>query len=253
MANELKSWERPDYVPDGSEPFLFYVVYGEIDVAAPVGPTYRTTGIPAGIDLLAYGPQVHPEVPGSFCEGYLWDEFAGEYPELADRVRRTEHCLILRGTPSDFTSLNYLRDTVGLITFLLDHGGIAVYDPFMIRWWPVEDWKQQIFRPAAPVPSHHVVLLVSDEEAAARKWYHTRGMRKFGRPDLSVHNVPVELEAGVIELCQRMIEYQAFGHVVSDGQRIQMVALPKGGVFRHAGDLDDPDFNNVHLEVILDL
>lgn len=74
-------------------------------------------------------------------------------------------------------------------------------------------------------------------------------MRKFGRPDVSVHNVTSDLEDGVIELCNRLIEYQAFGHVVQDGQQVKMASLPSGGVLQHRGDLDDPDFNNVYLEV----
>jgi hypothetical protein len=119
----------------------------------------------------------------------------------------------------------------------------------MFRWWQPSDWKQQVFDPAAPVPGHHTVILVSEEPDSSLKWYHTRGMRKFGRPDISVHNVPTELEDGVIDLCNRLIELQAFGHVVQDGQQVKMSSLPSGGVIRHAGDLEDPDFNNFHLDV----
>jgi hypothetical protein len=192
---------------------------------------------------------MHPDVPGSFRDGYLWDELVANDPKLATAVGRCEHCIILRGTPTDSTTLNYLRDTVGLITHLLDHGGCAVYDPFMFRWWQPSGWKQQIFDPATAVPRHHTVILVSEENDPSLKWFHTRGMRKFGRPDISVHNVATDLEDGVIDLCNRLIEHQAFGHVVQDGQKIKMPSLPSGGVIRHGGDLDDPDFNNVHLDV----
>ena len=65
--------------------------------------------------------------------------------------------MILRGTPTDSTTLDYLRDTIGLITYLIDHGGCAVYDPFMFRWWQPQEWKQQIFDPSTAVPRHHTV------------------------------------------------------------------------------------------------
>jgi hypothetical protein len=52
-----------------------------------------------------------------------------------------------------------LRDSVGLLTFLLDHGGITIYDPFILQWWEPEVWKERIFHAAEPVPRHHVVLL----------------------------------------------------------------------------------------------
>jgi hypothetical protein len=74
-------------------------------------------------------------------------------------------------------------------------------------------------------------------------------LRKFGRPDLSVHNVPPSLQEGVIDLCNRFIEFQAFGGVIEEGQGIRMRGLPEGMTCHHGGDLDDPDFNNVHVEI----
>jgi hypothetical protein len=247
---ELAEWERKHYVDGGGDPFLFYVVYGEINADAPLSRnTYRSNGSPDGIEVMSYGPSTHPDVPRSFCDGYLWDEFVAEDPELAAIVSECPHCMVLRGTPTDSTTLDYLRDTVGLITYMLDQGGCAVYDPQMFRWWKPSEWQRQLFDPAAAVPRNHTVILVSEEEDPSLKWFHSRGMRKFGRPDISVHNVPASLEAGVIDLCNRMIEHQAFGHVVSDGQEIKMASLPSGAVIRHGGNLDDPDFNNVHLDV----
>jgi len=106
--------------------------------------------------------------------------------------------------------------------------------------------------PAAPVPRRHVVILYSPEEISGRKWFHTRGMRKFGRPDISVHDVKPEYGAGVIDLCNRLIELHADGGVVPEGQEIRMASLPSGAIAHHRGDLDDPDFNNVHIEISWD-
>ena len=94
----------------------------------------------------------------------------------------------------------------------------------------------------------HVSILFSAEESGGL-WFHTRGMRKFGRPDLSLHNVPDKYEKAAIELCNRFIELQAAGGRIPDGQEIQMPSLPGGLVCRHKGSLDDPDFNNVHVEI----
>ncbi len=52
---------------------------------------------------------------------------------------------------------------------------------------------------------------------------------------------------GVVDLCSRFIELQAFGGVVAEGEEIRMKSLPPGLRCRHRGDLDDPDF--VHLEI----
>jgi hypothetical protein len=92
------------------------------------------------------------------------------------------------------------------------------------------------------------VILVS-EEPNGTEWVHTRGLRKFGRPDLSVHGVSLLNKPGVIDLCNRFIELQAFGGAILEGQEIRMQSLPPGMRCHRRGDVDDPDFNNVHVEI----
>jgi hypothetical protein len=74
-------------------------------------------------------------------------------------------------------------------------------------------------------------------------------MRKFGRPELSIHDVPDELYDPIIDLFERFIELQAFGGVIAEGQDIRMKTLPAGMTCHHQGDLEDPDFNNTHVEI----
>lgn len=112
-----------------------------------------------------------------------------------------------------------------------------------------EAWHERIFAPDAPVPRHHVVILTSSQEDANLTWFHTRGLRKFGRPDLSIRDVPKSSHLAVTDLCNRLIEQQAFGGIIPEGQRIQTSSLPEGMTCHHAGGLDDPDFNNVHVEI----
>jgi hypothetical protein len=151
----------------------------------------------------------------------------------------------------DPETLDYLRDCVGLLTFFLDNGACAIYDPQIFHWWTPQEWRDRVFTPAGPVPRHHVAILFSEEpKAKGLVWVHTRGMRKFGRPDISVRHVSPDYVVAVIDLCERLIEMQAFGAVIPEGQEIRMEYLPPGGVGHHAGDLDDPEFNNVHVDIV---
>ena len=75
-------------------------------------------------------------------------------------------------------------------------------------------------------------------------------MLKFGRPDLSVHGVTADLRDAVIDLINRFIAFQAFGGIIEEGREIKMPSLPPG-ICTHQGDMDDPDFNNVHVEIKL--
>jgi hypothetical protein len=246
----LPVWSRPYFARPGGRPFLFYVVYGKFENQPSLSASlYRSAGLPDGLDLYHYDVEKNPAVLAGFLEGYLWDELRSRNPALASRISESTECLILRGESEDGDTLNYLRDCVGLLTYFLDHGGIAIYDPLMFQWWEPEDWRKRIFDPAGPVPRHHAVILTSDEPDAGLTWFHTRGMRKFGRPDLSIHNVPAQYREAVIDLCNRFIELQALGGIIDEGQAVRMKSIPPGMVCHHRGDLDDPEFNNVHVEI----
>ncbi len=58
-----------------------------------------------------------------------------------------------------------------------------------------------------------------------------------------------DLDTGVQDLLNRLIEMQALGGVVPEGQAITMASLPAGWRCSHRGSTDDPDFNNRHLEI----
>jgi hypothetical protein len=239
----MKSWPRTYYEPGGGDANLFYKVHGRFAEAPEVSRSkYRTDGVPAGCDLQLYthADEVHTM---GLEYGWIAHQFRDEHPALCKQVLASEQCLVLRGEIEDPPTLDYFRDAVGLVMALLDAGGIAVFDPHMFKWWNAEEWRTHAFEPDGAVPRHHAVILVSDD------WYHTRGMRKFGRPDLSIHGVTAKLSAGVEDLCNRMIEMQAFGAVIPEGQPIKMKGLPAGWRCHHGGDLDDPDFNNRHIEI----
>jgi hypothetical protein len=53
----------------------------------------------------------------------------------------------------------------------------------------------------------------------------------------------------VIELCNRFIEFLAFGGVIDEGQEIRMESLPSGMLCFNGGSKDDPDFNNLQVEI----
>lgn len=249
MSESLQSWPRSYYEPGGGQPDLFYVVYGEIDKSAALSSSrYRVQNKPAELEVMAYGPSAHPEVVNSFCAGLLWERLKQSDPQLAADIARQKSCFVARGAFSDSPTLDYLRDTIGLVTHCLDHGGVAVYDPHMFQWWTPTKWHERIFEPASAVPRHHVVILISENKNDTL-WVHTRGLRKFGRPDISIPRVAAKWREGAIDLCNRFIEFQAFGGLILEGKEITMRSLPDGLRCYHRGYLDDPDFNNVHVAI----
>jgi len=244
MHKELPIWERSRFQPAEGQAFLFYVIYGQFpEELAISGSKYRCAGLPPGFDLRKLERAKHGPLPFTDAEyGKVIRD-----PALFARIGTASECSVLQGVIPNPTDLNYLRDVVGLTTYLLDNGGFAVADPQQLELYDAERWHREIFDSGTPNVSRHVKILYSDE--ADGRWYHTRGLRKFGRPDLSISGAPRDYNDAIVELCNRFIELQALGGVIPEGQEIRMKSLPDGLRCHHAGDLDDPDFNNVHVEI----
>jgi hypothetical protein len=250
MGSPLADWSRPHHVPGGNNPFLFYVVYGRVDTTKVFSRSkYRSEGIPDGIDVMAYGPAARPDVVASFRDGYSWDRLAADHQGLAAEVIAQDGCLVVKGEIGDPSTLNYLRDAIGFLTFCLDTGGVAIYDPQMLTWWEPSDWRSRVWNAGSSGLHNHVVILFSDE-AGGTQWIHTRGMRKFGRPDLSIHRVAPKYRDAILDLCNRFIEFLALGAVVEDGQDVRLASLPSGMKCFRRGSEQDPDFNNEHIEIV---
>lgn len=255
----LPHWERPYFEPGGGDAALFYAVFGPVREPLNVrGGGYRCAGVPDGIELYCYTREDNQGVFDFTSEGYFGRALAEEVPaDVFEAARSASECIVLTGTVDDPPDLDYLRDAVGLVTAMLDAGGVVAFDGMAFQWWTPDTWRALIFEEDGPVPHRHVTVMVSEDEQPRRGadtvWYHTRGLRKFGRPDISVRHVRTGEQAAVEDLCKRFIGLQALGGIVPEGEEVRMAALPPGITCHHAGDLDDPDFNNVHIEVVLPL
>ena len=80
-----------------------------------------------------------------------------------------------------------------------------------ITWFNADEWSRTFFEPRKEQVLKEVIILFSNEENGY--WLHTRGMRKFSRPDISItavsedsFNLAKELtERFIIILCLRFI------------------------------------------------
>jgi len=245
----IPDWPRKHYQPGGGNPYLGYVVFGDIKEPLNLSAEkYRSIGVPQGIELASHRREGQSEAFNLFLGGTFMKALTTQDRALVTAVRAQKQCIVLQGEIKDPSTLNYFRDTIGLVTCLLDQGGVAVLDVQIFKWWSPNEWHKQIFGHGQAYPRNHVVIQVTPEEGG-KEWFHTRGMRKFGRPDISVRHVPPLYRNAVVDLCNRFIEMQAFGAIVPEGQDIRMASLPPGMKAYHWGRLDDLAFNNVHIEI----
>lgn len=243
------NWPRPQWQDSGDEAFLLWFVFGDFgaDFQVDAG-RYRTRGTPPGVEVVRYVNRELAKWDGYPLSGtlgrLLWEEDA----RLFERAKQAGECVMLRGIVEDPSDLDPLRDLVGTITALVDHGGVAVVDPQVLSMYDPAEWHRRYFaRDAFDVRDHVLILCSEDEQASGRLHVHTRGLRKFARPDVSVRNVPPDAANLAGELAERFVSFQSAGGVVEEGRQVEIDGLPGGLRVRHAGAEDDPEFNNRHL------
>lgn len=249
--NEPARWTRDFWRPGGGDAFLFYAVFGRIPQSFDVPvEKYGTRGLPPEVEVRHFTRSANSKYIDELTGGHAWEELSKNAPSLAGSIASAPDCLVVAGTVDDPDSLDYLRDTIAHVSFLVDQSGVAVLDLQTWCWYSPSRWHEQIFDRDTFEPHRHVVILVSpQEETPGLSWFHTRGMRKFGRPDISIHDVAVQEHDAAGRFCNALIAHQALGGIVDEDQPIRMTDPEWSGVAHHAGDVEDLDFNNVHIEI----
>lgn len=239
--HDLQSWPRRSYTGNVGAPAPVWVVLGSFQPLRLDSAQYRTQGLPDGMQMLKVlkGQRGFPD----HVFQATWAEMANQdHPGLLAQAREAPEAWLLEGTVQDGTSLDYLRDLIGLVACLFDRGARAVVDVLAFKWWDRESFLHQLWMPRRPMPFQHVTILASPRPDGLL-WVHTRGMRLFGRPDVSVPRVePADVER-VTEALNDLIVLFTEGGWLPDGSALAGTARLRGG-------LEDPGFHNTYLEVV---
>ena len=120
-------------------------------------------------------------------------------------------------------------------------------DPQTLSMFGDDAWRARHARDAFAARDHVLILCSEDTRNAGRLHVHTRGMRKFARPDVSIRNLPPAAANLAGELAERFVDFQCAGGLVADGHPIEFEGAPADMLVHVAGEPDDPEFNNRHL------
>ncbi len=242
-------WPRPQWQDSGDEAFWLWFVFGDFAADFRIdAERYRVRGLPDGIEAVRYRNAALAQWDGYPLAGTLGNVFWDEDARLLEQARRADECFMLRGSLRDPADLDGLRDLTGTIAALCDAGGIAVVDPQTLSMHSANQWHTRFFAADAFNARDHVLILCdADDEHPDRLRVHTRGLRKFARPDIDLRNVPAALSAAAGELAQGFVDFQCAGGVVADGHTVAIDGVAQPLVVRRSGSFDDADFNNRHL------
>ena len=233
MIFDSPFWPRPRFVAGGGEALIALEVCGEFSVLAS--------------DLRLEELQVEVQ-PNDFARfGQAEHEMLRQSNlEVVSAMEAAPQVVSIRGVVSDPPDLEYLRRSLGLVHELLQNGGVGVVDPQTLQQFSPLQWEN-LFWSGAFEPTSHATILLSPQDGEI--WLHTRGMRVFGRPDISCHGVlPAQVER-LQPVFNGLIRMQAAGAMIAEGQVVQAVGIENRLVCRHTGSLDDPDFSNFRIEL----
>lgn len=248
-ATPTPAWPRPYWRPNDEEVVLQFYVFGKFEPELVIpSPRYGSPGLPEGVEIQRFQNAVLRKWEGYPLQGALGDILKEETPEAYEQARVAPEVLVVRGQFKDRDSLDYLRDTLGVLAGMLDVGGTSILDPQILTLFDAEHWRRHyLIKDGAP-PRNHVLILRSAEETEGSSWVHTRGMRKFGRPDLSIHDVPDGELNHVGAMCEQLIKMLSLGGRFEPGQALAVDGLSSDLIAQPGGSLDDPQFNNTHVE-----
>jgi hypothetical protein len=241
-ALEPTPWPRPYFSRGEDKAMLLFFVFGafperlELNVAR-----YGSVGLPAGVEMHRMDKQMLTHWEGHPLRGAIGELLREDDPRTFKLAREAAECIMLRGELDDPPTLDYLRDTLGVVAALLDVGGDAIVDPQILSLFSPRAWGERYLIEGGAPPRAHVLILCHDEGDGA--WVRTRGMRKFARPDISLRSVPKAEVDRAGALAEHLLELEAMGMRFAEGTTLDVDGLPRGLVARHGVSRDDPQFN----------
>lgn len=241
-------YERPYYTDLNYHPLLFYVIFGVKDEKLIVSrKKHHVDGFPKGLSCSYCRKSENGEYMESVIGGALGGVMKKSNNILYEEIKCTDKWAIISGEAEQDSDMNYMRNVIGHIQAFMEKGAVGVLDLQTFTLYTPDEWKNKIFlREFSPYA--HVVILTSEENGCV--WLHTRGMRKFGRPDISMERVGKNAVDEAAQVINQMIYYGALGIFFSQPTKLHTYS---GNAYivtpEFVNDFDNSDFNNAYYRI----
>jgi hypothetical protein len=256
-------WSRPLFKPNGRQALLFYFIPGQAptDGLNLSKSRHHVDDFPQELEVTA---QTRADAPEWFASFFARPGLGADLDQVfgaeAATVSAAALGTVVRGTFAEVSSLDYLRNSVGVVSAVVDQGGLGVLDLSAARWWSRAEWCQHFIEDANFDIRKFVRIIVTDDDHQhPGLWMHTRGMVKFGRPDLQIKHIPGPWEANnpliqaAGDLLYSLATMLARGAAVRDGETMAFKGVKHQCSFVVSpddADAADCHFGNEALEVV---
>ena len=239
-----KYYEKVDY-----KPVIFYAVFGNIEGKVEISKDkHHVDGMPKGIEINAYSQKDNEDYFKGIFGGSLGMVLCDSNKELYDKAREAVNCVVVRGNVEDAETFGYMKDLIGIVEAFAENNSVAILDLLNMTFISPAEWRYMYFEKEID-PKKHVNIFVSDDDDNTY-WFHTRGLAKFGRPDLSLHKIKKEEIDKMKSVLDLLIDYEGHGAYFKDEVK---VVTPEGETYviktEFVDDFHNPDFNNAYFNL----
>lgn len=242
-------YKRNWYNNQGYKPQIFYAVFGVNQEDLGISrEKYHVDKVPDGILAAVFSrkEEGQKEYMDTFFKQQIGKFLQEKDMYLFEQSQNAEECVIIQGEVKEDESLEYFKNLIGLIQGLCDAGGVSVLDLHTLTWYSPAEWEKTFFEKEFDF-IRHLRFMISEKSDGL--WIHTRGMVKFGRPDISMLGIP---QAGIElakDLSDQLLYYSTKGVWFDKPIHLNTTA----GKFlikpKYVEDFNDLNFNNAHVEV----
>ncbi len=224
-------WPRPHWSEGGGVADVTLFVFSQVGVDGTTLPLKtRAHGVPQGglpddVEVQTVARADAPEwVDGFFSPALMalaerdlgWDGRPPVEPTAVHLVKVTAE------NPSD---LGYLQGAWALARAFVDTGGFALLDAHAHAWLSPQMLAERATD--GPFRMQDEVSIVFETEPSHEFGHllHTRGLIKFGRPDLIVVSVPPRHGVAIADIVNQLAERLALGEVLDVGDTVDLEGL----------------------------
>lgn len=242
--------ERKYYNDIDYKPFLFYVVFGVSEENMQVSKSkHHVDEVPAGIDIRCLNRKDNNDYIENFFQGAIGDIIRENDEELYNICREQDRCVVIQGAAIEDATFDYMRNIVGVMQAFVDNGAVGILDLLTFSLFSPKRYTEKFFEKDINAQDHVVILISKTDD---KFWIHTRGMSKFGRPDISMEDV----EESKLALCERLINQMIYfgGEGAVFKEQIKINVSPEESHMvrtEFINDFDNDDFNNAYYKATL--
>lgn len=254
MTSAIVPWQRPAFRPTGGDAVTTLIAFADEDVLGAGPELVLRDAVPREAPVDALDFRVHryadsPEWIDGWRTGALRNIAAQQLEDLG-RLDVASCCYSITVTAEDPADLTHLQLAWAVASMVVKAGAFATLDAYAANWLPGQAVAS--LSPHRPFTIQQEVSLIGESEPTAGFGHavHTRGMIKFGRPDL-VTGVPADR----IEQTGRILNHLAWmlaeGRVLVPGQQISVDGARTLTVTPYAPDATTPELNLNNEAVLL--